>query len=140
VRTGRLKVESRPIAIIGPDSEKGRAAALAAGKQNKLFNFQQLLYDNQGTENTGWLNDSMIKSAAASIPGLDTQQLLADQGSSAVADQKKKIDAQAKADSVNSTPTILVGPTGSKLKVVTLTSPTDVKSVETAINAALGGY
>ena len=30
---------------------------IAAGAQNKAFNFAQILYDNQGTENTGWLND-----------------------------------------------------------------------------------
>jgi protein-disulfide isomerase len=140
VRTGKLKVESRPIAIIGPDSETGRKAVVAAGVQNRLFNFAQLLYDNQGTENTGWLNDSMIRSAAASIPGLDTQKLFADQNSSTVKDELKKIDGQAQADSVNSTPTILVGRSGSKPKVVSLSSPTDTAAVESAINAALGGY
>ena len=78
VRTGKVKVEARPIAFIGPDSQRGRAAALAAAKQNRLFNFSQLLYFNQGTENTGWLNDAMIKAAAASIPGLDVPRLLSD--------------------------------------------------------------
>ena len=30
---------------------------LAAAEQNKAFNFSQMLYYNQGTENTGWLTD-----------------------------------------------------------------------------------
>src|SRR6478752_10478836 len=39
VRSGKAKIESRPIAFIGPDSSTGRTAALAAAKQNKMFNF-----------------------------------------------------------------------------------------------------
>ena len=59
VRSGKVKIEARPIAFIGPDSERGRAGALAAAEQNRLFNYMQLLYLNQGTENTGWLDDAM---------------------------------------------------------------------------------
>ncbi len=69
-------MEVRPIAFIGQDSQRGRAALLAAGMQNKLFNFMQLMYNNQGPENTSWLNDDLITSAAASIPGVDVDQLL----------------------------------------------------------------
>ena len=56
VRTGKVKVEVRPWAFIGPDSYRGQAAMLAAAKQNKAFNYSPILYDNQGTENTGWLD------------------------------------------------------------------------------------
>jgi protein-disulfide isomerase len=137
VRTGKLKVEARPIAFIGPDSKRGRDAALAAGLQGKLFDFAQLLYVNQGEENTGWLDDAMVKSAATSIPGLNVTRLLDDRSSSAVSDDEHAFDADATADAVHATPTILVGRTGSKPKVVNLASPTDAQSVERAIDAAL---
>ena len=137
VRTGKLRIVARPIAFIGPDSKRGRDAALAAGRQGKLFQFAQLLYVNQGDENTGWLDDAMVKSAASSIPGLDVTKLLADRSSSAVRDDEHAIDAESSADAVHSTPTILVGRTGSKPKVVNLTSPTDAASVERAIDTAL---
>src|SRR3954469_20431804 len=123
VRKGKAKVESRIIAFIGPDSQTGREAALAAGKQNKLFNFAQLMYDNQGTENTGWLNDQVIKSAAASIPGLDANKLQTDKGSGSVKSQMATFDSQAKDAHVNSTPTIYVVHEGGKPQLVTLTSP-----------------
>ena len=126
------------VAFIGPDSQRGRDASLAAGLQNKLFNFTQLLYLNQGTENTGWLDDDMVERAAASIPGLDVQQLLADRDSGAVSDQAAEADRQAEADNISGTPTILVGKTGQKPQVVTLSSPTDAQSVTDAIDAALG--
>ena len=67
----------------------------------------QLLYFNQGTENTGWLNDEIVTSAAASIPGLDVPRLLADRSSSAVEDRASTFDSQASADSVRETPTDL---------------------------------
>lgn len=138
VREGKLKVDTRIVAFIGPDSERGRAAALAAGRQNKLSNFTQLLYLNQGAENTGWLDDDMVRRAAASIPGLDVSQLLADSDSGAVSDEAAEVEEQATADSVQGTPTILVGKTGQKPQVVALSSPTDEQSVTDAIDAALG--
>jgi protein-disulfide isomerase len=138
VRPGKVKVVARPIAFIGPDSKRGRDAALAAGLQNKLFDFAQLLYVNQGAENSGWLDDGMVKSAATSIPGLNVTRLLDDRSSSAVSDDEHAFDADASADAVHATPTILVGRTGSKPKVVNLASPTDAKAVERAIDAALG--
>jgi protein-disulfide isomerase len=136
VRKGKAKIESRIIAFIGPDSQTGREAALAAGQQNKLFNFTQLMYDNQGTENTGWLNDDVIESAAASIPGLDASRLQSDRGSDSVKSQMDTFDAQAKAAHVNSTPTIYVVHKGGKPQPVTLTSPGDPSALETAINTA----
>jgi protein-disulfide isomerase len=137
VRTGKLKVVARPIAFIGPDSQRGRDAALAAGRQNKLFDFAQLLYLNQGAENTGWLSDDVVKAAAASIPGLAVQKLLDERGSSAVSDEAHALDAEASADGVHATPTILVGRSGTKPKLVQLASPSDAKSVERAVDAAL---
>jgi protein-disulfide isomerase len=136
VRTGKLKVEARPIAFIGPDSVTGREAALAAAKQNRFFNFSQLLYFNQGVENTGWLNDSMIKAAAASIPGLDVPRLLSDRKSPTISDQANAFDSQADQDNVTQTPTILVGKSGGQLREVAMQSLTDTASISAAIAAA----
>jgi protein-disulfide isomerase len=137
VRSGKVKVELRPIAFIGPDSVRGRAAVLAAGHQNKLFNFAQLLYLNQGTENAGWLNDNMITAAAASIPGLAVQKLLDERGSSSVSTRAQELDRQANTENVHSTPTILVGKSGKTPTLVALSSPADAKAVADAIGAAL---
>ena len=137
VRTGKVKIEARPIAFIGPDSQSGRAAAIAAGEQNKLFNFTQILYLNQGGENSGWLSSQMITSAAASIPGLDVSRLLAGANSDAVKAQAGAFDKQAVADNVRATPTILVGKSTGVLRQVALKSPSDSQSVASAIDAAL---
>jgi protein-disulfide isomerase len=136
VRKGKAKVEARVINIIGPDSQTGREAALAAAQQNKMFNFNQLLYDNQGTENTGWLDDTVISSAAASIPGLDASRLQSDRGSQSVKQELAKIDSQADTAGVRGTPTIYVVHKGGKPQLVTLSSSGDPSALETAINTA----
>lgn len=139
VRTGKLKVDARLIGFLGPDSQRGRLAALAAGKQNKLFNLAELLYYNQGPENTGWLNDDLLASAAVSIPGLDAQQVLSERNSSQISNEANALDTQAQEQGVNSTPTILVGKTGEQPKLVKLSSPTDSATIARAIENALKG-
>jgi protein-disulfide isomerase len=135
VRSGKLKVEMQPLAFIGPDSVTGQHAVLAAGHQNRAFNYAAQLYQNQGTENTGWLNDDMVKAAAASIPGVNVDQLLSDMGSDAVKSEAQGV--QQAGSSVKSTPTILVGRSGGPLHQVAMSSPTDTAGLAAAVNSAL---
>jgi protein-disulfide isomerase len=136
VRPGMLRITMEPWAFIGPDSIRGQAAELAAADQNRVFNFAELLYDNQGTENTGWLTDSMIANVAKSIPGLQVHTLLDTRTSSAVKAAQKQVAALATADKVGGTPTLFVGKTGTQGMEVNLKSPTDEHSVAAAIAAA----
>lgn len=135
VRAGKLKVEMKPLAFLGPDSVTGQHAVLAAGRQNRAFNYAAQLYQNQGTENTGWLNDSMVKAAAVSIPDVNVDQLLSDMSSDAVKSEAQGVDQAG--SSVKGTPTIFVGKSGAPLRQVTLSSPTDGATVAAAINSAL---
>jgi protein-disulfide isomerase len=137
VRTGKVKVVARPLAFIGPDSIRGRNAMLAAGAQGKAFNFAELLYDNQRTENTGWLDDGMIASAAESIPGLNPKQVFTARNSATVAAQAAQIDRAGAAAKVHQTPTLFVGTGGSLGNQVALKSPTDGATLTRALDAAL---
>lgn len=138
VRPGKVRVELRGLAFIGPDSERGMRAAQAAAAQNRMFQFVDLLYINQGAENGGWLSDEMVRAAGASVPGLDVEKLAADAGTSTVAEKLDADNAKAQADGVSGTPTILVGPTGEKPTQVALQSASDLASIEQAIAAAGG--
>jgi len=106
VHTGKAQLELRPWAFIGPDSARGQAALFAAADQNKGFEFMQVLYANQGTENTGWLTDDMIRRIAGSVPGLDVQKLLADRGKHAA--DAATVARAAAADNVGGTPAFFV--------------------------------
>jgi protein-disulfide isomerase len=137
VRTGKLKIEARPIAFIGPDSIPARKAMIVASEQNRAFNFAQVIYANQGTENTGYLNQSFIEAAAASVPGMDVRRVLDAQSSTFVTNATHRIDTQATADRVVETPTLLLGKTGTKLKVLSSKQTFDEAKLGAAIRAAL---
>jgi protein-disulfide isomerase len=137
VRTGKVRVEARPIVAIGPDSERGVRGALAAGRQDRLFNFAQILYYNQGPENGGWLNDEMLQEAAASIPGLDVPAFRRALDSAAVRAQAKRFAEEATADAVAGTPTLYVGKTGGKLHDVSPGVVPSVATLSTALDHAL---
>jgi hypothetical protein len=79
----------------------------------------------------------MVEDAAASIPGLDVPGLMSARNSAAVTAGAQRFDALSQADKVHATPTILVGKSGAKPKVVPLLSPTDEPSVASAIDRAL---
>jgi protein-disulfide isomerase len=136
VKPGKVRVETRVLKFIGPDSGKARNAMLAAAEQNKAYNFALLLYANQGTENTGWVTDNMLGQIASSVPGLRVPQFFADKGRSSVTGQGSTFDKQGETDRVPGTPTLFVGKTGTKGKVVNITSADDYQSLADAIDAA----
>jgi protein-disulfide isomerase len=73
VRGGNVKYVYEPYLIIGPDSKPAMNAILAAGEQDKFWNYLQLFYANQGGENSGYVTDDFLTSLAeaAGIPDMD---------------------------------------------------------------------
>jgi protein-disulfide isomerase len=138
VRPGKLKVAVRPLASIGPDSVRGRKAMIAAGTQGKSFEFAEILYVNQQTENTGWLSDGMVTQAAESIPGLNVLRLLRDRNAASTDKKARSYESLASADQVDSTPMLFVGKSGEYEVPVAMSSPTDKATLVDAINAVLG--
>lgn len=107
VRTGKLRLVYRGIEIIGPNSEPGLRAIFAAGKQNKLWNVASALYDVQGAENSGWITNDVIKSAARSA-GANGSAILADSSSKQVSTQLASAGKDALAAQVQGTPTFVL--------------------------------
>jgi protein-disulfide isomerase len=64
VKTGNVKYVYQPYLIIGPDSQPAMKAALAAGDQNRFWNYLQLFYANQGQENSGYVTDDFLTKIA----------------------------------------------------------------------------
>jgi len=124
VRTGKVKLVYFGIPIIGQNSEAGLRAVYAAGLQNKLWNFSHLLYRSQGAENSGWITDSLLRRIGDSIPGFDTQKMLADRQSAEVDAALSASAQQATNGQVDRTPTFFAGPTGGTLQQIPLTALT----------------
>ncbi|HEY2072113.1 MAG TPA: DsbA family protein, partial [Gaiellaceae bacterium] len=116
---------------------RAQKVALAAAKQNKAFHFAAVLYDNQQTENTGWLTDSMLYSIAASVPGLKIDPLFAERSSSTVSSEASQVASDANAQKVTGTPTLFLTKGAGKPVQVPLTSGSDEATLVKYLNNAL---
>jgi protein-disulfide isomerase len=125
VRTGKLRIEFRGLAFIGRDSDKALRAALAAGRQNRLWNVVELLYADQGPENSGWASEQLVDRIASSVPGLDVKRFDADRRLEALDTELARSQAQAEAAGVRGTPTFELGTTESAPETLELTSLAD---------------
>jgi protein-disulfide isomerase len=81
VRDGRLRLELRLLAFLGPDSERARQVAHAAALQDRMWGFTERFFRNQGPENSGYATDGFLQRLARQTPGLDVDQLSSDFGS-----------------------------------------------------------
>jgi protein-disulfide isomerase len=74
VRAGRVKVVYRALQTATRDPQtfqNQQVAALAAGKQNRLWDFVELFYRQQGTEGTSYATDTYLSGLAKQIPELN---------------------------------------------------------------------
>lgn len=84
VRTGKVMLVFRALDDIGKDSMLAARMALAVGEQNRLFEFNALMYANQGLENSGYVTETYLRALAGAIPGVDVARALTARGSTAV--------------------------------------------------------
>lgn len=108
VRPGKVKNEFRGFPFIGPDSVKALRFIYAAGLQDKLWQFQEALYRNQGGENDGWVTDDLLREVTSEIPGLDVDKLFADAESDEIAAEVNAAPGEAQAAGVQGTPWFFV--------------------------------
>lgn len=116
VRTGKVRLVFRGMAFVGPDSDRALRTVLAAGARNRMWHVLDLLYMNQGPENSGWADDDLLRSTTSAVPGLDSDTVLADRYSAAV--ESALADHQRLADEsgIDSTPAFELGKTGGVLQ------------------------
>lgn len=108
VRPGRLKLDWQGLAFIGPDSSKALALALAAGKQNRLWEVVGRLFEKQGAENSGWLTAELVDEVLTAVPGLDAARVIADASSDEVKQRAASIRGYAAANAINESPSFLI--------------------------------
>jgi protein-disulfide isomerase len=137
VRTGKVKMVFRNYAFISEDSLTAARAAEAAGKQNKLWNFIDVFYNNQGTERSGYVTDSFLTKIANGA-GVNAQKMLADRQNPTVDQAIAEAQQVAQQAGVNSTPTFLIQK-GSAAPRKVSQSAFDPNEFSKAIDGALGG-
>ena len=142
IRTGKVQLHLKPWAFIGgagSQSFSGRLGLIAASFQNKGFEYAKVLYDNQQTENTGWLTGQEMAAIAASVTGLNLAQWQARHQQLRPEDRSRAGRRRSpRRGTSQGTPTVLVGPPGGKLhdRRTPGLAPT-LQQTEQALDAAL---
>ncbi len=118
VRTGKLEMQFRNLSFIGPDSQTAGHWAAAAGAQDKLWQFLDLWYANQQTENSGYVTDSYLRRIAGGVGGLNVAMAAAASGAPAAQAQLTAADQLAAHAGIDSTPSFLLGKSGGRLRTL----------------------
>ena len=73
VENGTVRYEWRDFAYLGQESVNAALAARAAQEQGRFWEYHDVLYENQGSVNSGAFSDEALGSFAEEV-GLDTEQ------------------------------------------------------------------
>lgn len=71
VRTGKINIELKLTKALGPDSVKAASVGAAAAEQDRMWQFAELFFFNQGAENSGYVTPAYLRSIATRVKGLD---------------------------------------------------------------------
>jgi protein-disulfide isomerase len=135
VRSGEATIEFRSYTIISEESIPAGAAAIAAGKQGRGWNFIELFYRNQGIERSGYVTDDFLTEVAKGAGVSNIERWNADRKSKPVLDQVSKATAQAEELGFEGTPSFAVeGPATNGLEP--LDFPESASDLEEAIDQA----
>lgn len=114
VDTGIVKVVFKDFQFLGPDSQSlgivARAVWEAAPSQ--FYAWHKAIYDNQGTENTGWATPEKIRSLTESVLGRATTDKVLALATKNSASYQKEMDADRTEGSgfgVTGTPSFIIG-------------------------------
>lgn len=104
VKDGTANFEFENWAILGPDSQIAAKAAIAAGEQDRMWNFLEAFYANQGAERSGYVTDEFLTDVAekAGVPDID--KFNETRSSPELDDQLIEIDSQAQEAGFGGTP------------------------------------
>jgi protein-disulfide isomerase len=140
VRTGKVKIEYRNLQTATREPETFRSqqvAALAAGKQNKLWEFAEIFYRQQGEEGSGYVTEQFLQNIAQQVPALNLAAWSAARSDNALANQLVSDSQLAHARGFTGTPSFLIGKTGGAAQKLEYSSLSDAGSFNTAIEKLL---
>jgi protein-disulfide isomerase len=136
VRGGQLKIEYRSMETATRDPEVFKAqqvAALAAGRQGKMWNFVETFYHEQGEEATGYATESYFQGIAKQVPGLNLSRWMNARSEAALANQVASDQQAANSAGIKGTPAFLIGRSGGAMKQFEPSSLTEAGSFTEAI-------
>jgi protein-disulfide isomerase len=137
VRKGEARIDFRNYTIIGPQSTPAGAAAIAAGEQGRGWNFVELFYRNQGTEDSGYATDAFLTAIAKGAGVPDIARWNSERKSKRVLGEVAASAAEAEQLGFTGTPSFAVeGPAASGTEAIE--TPGSAGDLESAIEGAAG--
>jgi len=112
VRPGRVLLVFRGLHFIGSDSLRAARMAYALGEQDHLWQFIDLMYRNQGLENSSYVTDTYLSALAGASGPVDVVRALSERGSPTVQSQIDQAQTLAQQLHLQSTPAFLLSRTG----------------------------
>jgi predicted DsbA family dithiol-disulfide isomerase len=91
-------------AHVRPAALRGRQVAHAAALQDRMWNYTERFFRNQGPENSGYATNSFLQRLARQTPGLDVEQLTQDFGNPRAEALTREAERMAKRLEVPGTP------------------------------------
>jgi protein-disulfide isomerase len=76
VSTGKLRYELRIRSFLGRDSVRAAGAAAAAADQDRMYQFVDVFFRNQGPENSDYADADFIRGIASQVDGLDVERVV----------------------------------------------------------------
>jgi protein-disulfide isomerase len=138
VRPGKLRIEYRNLRTATREPETFRTqetAALAAGKQNRMWYYIEFFYHQQGAEDSGYVTEEYLRTLAQQVPGLNLSAWLAARSNPEFAAAITGDEQAANNAGFNGTPSFLIGRTGGAFKPLHYASLTDTSAFAPAIEA-----
>ena len=129
VTPGQVQITYHDFSFIGQASFDAAVAARCAGDQGQFWPYEQYLFYNQGTENTGWANRSLFDSIAKRL-GLDQAKFDACLADPSTLSAVQAETTQGKGLGIQGTPTLFIN--GKQYS-----GGLDVSSISSAIDTAL---
>ncbi len=115
VRGGTVRVAYSPVAFYGEDSERGALGAIAAGRQDRMWQFVEAVFAQQGSYPGDFLSEEHLRETAREV-GLDVARWERDFTSDVVGEEFLRGLADAQSAGVQGTPTFLLrGPSDALL-------------------------
>ena len=117
VKAGKVQVVYKAFQTATQDPnvfKTQQVAALAAGQQQRFWNFTELFYHEQGAEGTGYVSESYLSGLARQIPGFNLAKWQSDRSAATLAASITTDEQTGTKIGVQGTPTlIMTGPKGS---------------------------
>jgi protein-disulfide isomerase len=135
IKTGKAKLVFRNLTFLdqsspsGKDSTNAANYAAAVGLQNKLFEFVNLFYLNQGNESEDYATESFMKGLAEQVTGLDAAKAWSNRTNPKATNEVQAAAEAATENGVTGTPTFFVGASekdAQKVSVDDLSDPTPI--------------